>query len=262
MLNCILRSPVLSLVLLAGGLTVLPAQTVKLKPETTKAFNAYVSSVEAALPQGAGGWYVLENATAIAEAKAGEVIVRRFEPDQAPKALIHDWGGVMFVAGRTPQEAADVLLDYDKHADIYAEVLEGKTLERNGSKLRSYLRLRKKKVITVVLDTKHDVSFRNGAGDRLHIASISSEIREVKKPGEPEESLLPVGEDGGFLWRLNAYWNLVPMEGGTLVECRTVSLSRDIPFMVTFIVKPFVTGLPRESLIATMEATRDALKAD
>jgi hypothetical protein len=39
------------------------------------------------------------------------------------------------------------------------------------------------------------------------------------------------------------------------LECRTISLSRDIPFGLGFAVKPFVKSLPIDSLRATMSAT-------
>ena len=44
--------------------------------------------------------------------------------------------------------------------------------------------------------------------------------------GTPREREKPVGSDHGFLWRLNAYWRYEQVDGGVLIECESVSLSR------------------------------------
>jgi hypothetical protein len=43
------------------------------------------------------------------------------------------------------------------------------------------------------------------------------------------------------------------------VECESISLTRDIPFGLGWIVKPFVTSLPKDSLAFTLETTRKTL---
>jgi hypothetical protein len=45
------------------------------------------------------------------------------------------------------------------------------------------------------------------------------------------------------------------------VECESVSLTRDIPLAVSWLVKPFVTDIPKESLQMTMGSTRYAVLA-
>ena len=83
-----------------------------------------------------------------------------------------------------------------------------------------------------------------------------------EEPGEQQPCrprVAPVGHDGGYLWRLYSYWRFLERDGGTYVQCETISLTRDVPFMVSWIVKPFVTSIPRESLTFTLETTRKAL---
>jgi len=63
----------------------------------------------------------------------------------------------------------------------------------------------------------------------------------------------------GFLWRLYSYWRFQERDGGMYIECRAISLTRDIPATLGWIIEPMVRTLPRESLIATLKATRDAL---
>jgi len=47
---------------------------------------------------------------------------------------------------------------------------------------------------------------------------------------------------------------------GVYLECRTISLSRNIPTGLGWIIRPMVSSLPRESLTATLESTVRALK--
>ena len=65
----------------------------------------------------------------------------------------------------------------------------------------------------------------------------------------------------GFLWRLYSYWKFMAKEDGVIVECRAISLSRDIPLGLGWVIEPIVKNLPRESLINTLKATREALTA-
>ena len=70
---------------------------------------------------------------------------------------------------------------------------------------------------------------------------------------------MPVGRDGGYLWRLNTYWRFLERDGGTYIQCEAISLTRAIPFGLGWLVEPFVTSIPRESLSFTLETTRKVL---
>ncbi|MGH9603010.1 MAG: hypothetical protein ACRD24_11550, partial [Terriglobales bacterium] len=67
--------------------------------------------------------------------------------------------------------------------------------------------------------------------------------------------------DGGFLWRLYSYWRFEEKAGGVFVQCEAISLTRGIPKLLAWLIKPFVTGIPRESLLNTLGSTRKALTA-
>lgn len=139
-------------------------------------------------------------------------------------------------------------------------MVESKLLDSDADTIRGYQRLLKKKVLTAVLNTEHEARYRQISEQRWVGRSHSTKIAEVKNAGEPGEKQLPMGHDSGFLWRLNVYWSIEEAEGGAFVECLTISLSRQIPFGLGWVVKPFVMSLPRESLEGTLEATRLAVK--
>jgi hypothetical protein len=49
--------------------------------------------------------------------------------------------------------------------------------------------------------------------------------------------------------------------GGVYVQSEVVSLTRDIPTGLGWMIKPFVTSIPKESLTFTLEASRQAVLA-
>jgi hypothetical protein len=61
------------------------------------------------------------------------------------------------------------------------------------------------------------------------------------------------------MWRLNSYWAFEQSDDGVLVECEAISLTRDIPTGLAWMIGPFVNSIPRESLEFTLGATRKAL---
>src|SRR5207244_5557274 len=93
-----------------------------------------------------------------------------------------------------------MLEDYDKHSVYYAPDVERSNAEsRNGDHFRVFLRFRRHKVITVVLDTEHEIEYFRDAPERAHSRSSAVRIAEVENPGKSDEREKPPGQDGGFL---------------------------------------------------------------
>jgi hypothetical protein len=53
-----------------------------------------------------------------------------------------------------------------------------------------------------------------------------------------------------------SYWRFQERDGGVYMECEAVSLTRDIPTGLSWLVVPIIRDLPRDSLVKTLEATR------
>jgi hypothetical protein len=90
--------------------------------------------------------------------------------------------------------------------------------------------------------------------------SRSTHIREVENAGKSDEQLKLEGDDRGLLWRMYTYWRFEERDGGTYIECQSISLTRDIPTGLGWLVGPYVSSVPRESLTFTLTATRAALQ--
>ena len=80
--------------------------------------------------------------------------------------------------------------------------------------------------------------------------------RELAEAGTPQEREKKVGSDSGFFWRLNAYWRYEAVNGGVLIECESVSLSRSIPTLLGRSSRGAVEGIAQG--VARADAGRAA----
>ena len=230
---------------------VLPAQTtVRLSSQTNEAFNTYVRNVEARRD-----W------ESSPTNRSGAMRIAPWggkTPISVQDGLIHDWIASLEIRGATVPRALAMFQDYDNYKSIFApEVIESKLMGHNGNVWRAELRLRRKNVVTVVLDTDYEVEYTPVGADSWAVLSRSARVAEV----EDGKALAP-GTGNGYLWRLNSYWLVAPRPGGVYLECRSISLSRDIPGALRWLISPMVSRVPRDSLQATMEeAQRELLSS-
>jgi hypothetical protein len=252
-----------------------PAAT-SLKRDTLAAFNKYVKLTEARnndeLQRGTNllwidGLQGTERAAAYEALKRGEVKMQKLdtrengEKIRCPGGMIHHWTGVVFIPKAKLLEVLQVLQDYDQHAQYYAPDVERSKIEsHDGDNFMVFLRFRRHKVITVVLNTEHDVHYFHDSETRAHSRSSATRIAEVENAGKTNEREKPSGEDGGFLWRMETWWRMEERDGGVYVESEVVSLTRDIPAGLGWLIGPFVTSIPKETLTFTLEATRKAVE--
>lgn len=247
-----LPSGFLLILFLASAATLpLDAQfTVRLDPKTEQAFDEYRKAAESKLdgrPRFPAG---LKPGRVYIDPAHGKGIT------DVPGGLIHDWVAATVVHGATVEKALAVLQNYANYKKIYSpEIADSRLVRRDGDLFQIQLRMVKKNVLTVILNGEFDVQYRLLGNGRWIVQSRSTRIAELE--GDHE---LPPGSDRGFLWRLNAYWLIEPRPEGVYLECRSISLSRDVPFGLNLMVKPFLTSVPRESLQKTMDATVRALR--
>ena len=110
-----------------------------------------------------------------------------------------------------------------------------------------------------MLDTDYDVHYHTIDAARAFSDSHATRISEIEHPGEADERGMPPGKGGGFLWRLDSYWRFVDTGRGVYVQCEAISLTRDIPAGLDWLIGPFVESIPKESLEFTLRSTRGAV---
>jgi hypothetical protein len=240
------------------------AAAADLKPVTVDAFNQYVRETEDRLAASKVFLWADQAPGRADLARSGQIVVEPInaKPSRsvAGGGLIHDWVGSVFIPGATIDQTIALVQDYDRHKNIYKpEVIDSRILSRDGEHFRIFLRLLKKKVITVQLNTEHDVQYTKIDSKRWRTVSRSTKIAEVDNPGKSNEREKPPGTGEGFLWKLNSYWRFEERDGGTWVECEAISLTRDVPTGLGWLIEPIIRNLPKESLENTLRSTRTAL---
>jgi hypothetical protein len=270
------KRPRIALILLAGlslcsSLLSAEAPT----PEALKAFDSYVQAAEARNNEELAArknFLWLDTLPASERERTylllthQQTIVRHSpscpsrDCSNTPGGLIHDWTGITFVPGVTLQQTLSALQDYDRDADYYRPtVLRSELLSRAGNSFHVLLRLKETHVLTVVMDTEYEIQYL--VIDSTHAASVShsTRITEIENAGTPQERSTAPKDNHGFLWRLHSYWRFYQADGGVYIQCHAISLTRDIPTGLVWLVGPFIENVPRESLDFTLTATRQAL---
>jgi hypothetical protein len=198
--------------------------------------------------------------------KRGEILVEKLEtkmPGESfdiPSGIVHHWVGLIFVPGVTLTNTLPVVQDYDHRAELYKpDVIASSMLRHEGSDFKIFLRLYQKRFTTVAFNSEYDIHWGRVDAGKMYSNSISTRIAEVKDAAKPEGEENPVGTGHGYLWRLNTYWRFEEKDGGVYVQCEVVSLTRDIPFGLGWLLRPLVTTVPKQSLNRALGQTRQVI---
>ena len=248
-----------------------PCSSARLGAPAQRAFENYAASVEARLNQQHSSpdtYLVTLNVAATDRADLDGQLrggALHMEPvnggtQEVSGGLLHYWRGAAFVAGARASDMLALLRDYNHLSSYYApEVESSHVISDRGGVATVAMRFKKQMVIPIVLDTEYDVRIGATGENAGYSVSRSTHIWEVENPGTSRERRMTEGDDDGFLWRLNTYWSFLEVPGGLLIECEAISLTRDIPPGLGWLVAPVIEEMPRDSLKFTLTATRNAL---
>lgn len=239
---------------------------IKLTPQTVTEFQQYADTVEASLNarwQGKQNFLSIEDDEAARkQVLAGDLFIKPMgnngQPVEVKDGLIHDWLGALYIPNTKIERVLNVLEDFDNHKNIYPEVSDSKLIRRTGNDLTGYWRLQQKGLVPVILDVEQDAHYQQMSTGKWKCEAHARNITEIDTGLFTRGRRFPLGEGHGYLWRLYAYWSLEEFRGGVLAECRTLSLSRDVPAALAWAVGPYVQKMPQNSLTSTLTHTREA----
>ena len=241
----------------------------KLTPETARAFDRYVEAAESGMARDLdpGRFLHIDASPDLkARVRGGELVIQpgapfdRAKDTKVPGGLLQDWLGLMFIPGASIANVRAALQDYPNYMNFYKpEVIESKIVSHHDDEYEIFLRLYEKHILTVVLNANYHIRYAMPDRKRMTVDSHSTRIAEVKDPKRSYTEEQPVGDDTGFLWRLNSYWRFEEADGGVYAECEAISLSRDVPLGLGFMLKGFVERFPKESMLNTLQGTRAAV---
>jgi len=156
---------------------------------------------------------------------------------------ITHWRGTVFVPG----VSLDQLLDRLKNPGTpppQEDVAASHVIARSADAISVYMRLVRHAIVTVSYDTEHDMIFRRLLPTLATAKSVATRIDEIG------------GGDHGFLWRLNSYWRYEDVGNGVIVSLESLTLSRDVPWLVKPIAGSISSSIARESIVRTLEALK------
>lgn len=252
-----------------------PARAAELRPEAAQGYDQYIRLTElrmqTELPPGGMFLWIdrlpeAERREMHARLERGEIISEKLETidptghSATPGALIHHWVGTVFIPGVKLAQVLAVTQDYDRHSEYYKpDVMQSKKVAQMGDEFKVHYRLHKKRIISIVLDADYDVHRYTLSPTQAYSHSVAVRVAQVENAGQSSEHELPPGKDGGYMWRLNSYWRYSDAGNGVYVQCEAVSMTRDIPAGLNWLVGSFVQSVPRESLDFTLRSTRAAV---
>jgi len=248
-------------------LTALNAATInasELKPHTVKAFQHYEELTEArnqselSTP---GQFLAIDSLSEsqreewISRLKSGQVYIQTLNTKdndrkiEIPDGLVHHWLAIGFIPHARLQQVVEVVQDYPHQAELFKpDVQRAELLSRDGEHFHVYFRFYRHAIVTAVYNTQFDIDFTQI--DPAHEYSFARAVRiaEVRNPGEKDESERPVGNDRGYLWRLDLYTRYLETNEGVYVQIEFLGLSRGVPAVFAWLVNPYVRSVPREYL--------------
>jgi hypothetical protein len=240
----------------------------ELKQQTIQAWDAYVRAANTRMEQRTGGQipflWVDEEPERVQRVRAGEVLVApvdRDNPHKVPHGMIHDWIGAMFLPNAKLDDVMGVLHDYDHYKDFYKPlVVKSKLVERTQDHERvTLLMVQKAFSVNAAVETDNEVLIARLDANKAYSLSNSVRVQEIAHYGQPDEHALPEGQGPGYVWREFSVSRLEQRDGGVYVEIETIAMSRGIPVMLRWMIKPLVESLPRKIMLATLTDTRDAV---
>ena len=242
-----------------------------LKPETLQAWDAYVRAAKMRMEERASGkapfLWVDEKQDLAQRVRAGEVLVEPVDgdsPHAVPHGLIHDWIGAVFVPKAKLDEVMGVLDDYEHYKDFYRPmVVKSRLLEQTHDHEKvTLLMMQKAYSVTAAVETENEVHIARLGADRAYSLSTSVRVQEIADYGQPSEHALPEDHGPGYVWRTFTVTRLEQRDDGVYVEMELIGLSRGIPLVFRWLIQPLAERLPRNTLQATLQDTRDAVSQE
>jgi hypothetical protein len=262
---------ILPVLAVAGLLLAVP----ELSPATLKAYERYVSVTELRLKAERAGtspafWIDRQperaRATAWQKLRRGEVIAEALETREhgqvidVPDGRIHHWVATTLLPGVPIERVLAVVRDYDRFPQVFAPLMtRAKAIETRGDRDVVTLRTSIKKLISVVMEGDYVMEYARLGPTRVATTTIATNLHQVINEGRADERREPTDRTDGYLWRYRMYCTVEQRPEGALDQCESLTLTRTVPGLVSWLVGGTVAAIPRDSLTLMLSGTKKAL---
>jgi hypothetical protein len=242
----------------------------ELGQQTLNAWNEYIRQADSRMAQRLHGaacfLWIDEDPGRRDRVRHGEIVVEPASnsiPQKVPQGLIHDWLGAVFIPNTTIGAVFKMLSDYGKYDQVYNPAVISAKLLGNAGATRKFSLLLAEKAPFVTAAISSEYASHTVQVDPHHWYTItySTRIQQIDDYGKARQHELPPDQGAGYIWRLYSIQRLEEKDGGVYSELEAIALSRNVPFELQWLVRPILQHLPRNSMIGTLEKTRNAVSA-
>lgn len=260
------------------GLALIAAVTtsfVQLPPRTLAAYERYIALTEQRIAAEQTGnepflWLdrlaERDRVRVVDRLRRGETVVERLQTRDAgreidiPDGLVHHWVATVVLPGVSVDRASAFLRDYAKYPQAFTPLIQRATpMRREADRDVVAMRTHVSKVVTVIMDGEYVIDHRQLSPSRVASKTVATNLQVVDNAGTARETRQPADQTPGNLWRYRMYCVLDARNSGLYNQCESITLTRSVPSLVSWIIGPFVNGIPRDSLSLMLSATRTAL---
>ncbi len=231
------------------------AAAARLTPETLAAWDEQVQTARAQVEQES------KSPQTFLAGPTGQFVVESPEPSGCPipNGLIHHWFGTELIPHARVPSLLSVMQHYDAYAEIFPPaVVEARLLNRDGDTFDYHVKFIQKALGVrsgLLADFRsHYVQIDEQSG---YIVTESVKLIELQSPGKPDERQLSLAESKGYIQKAFTLLRYRQTDQGVLIRVESMTLSRDVPGSVRWLVSPFIHKFARQTMSSTLERIRD-----
>jgi hypothetical protein len=242
----------------------------ELRVETVNAWDAYIRSADLRMKTRLEGktsfLWTDESTERRHRVRKGEILVApvlSHGTRRVANGLIHHWIGGIFISEASIETLSAVMLNYGAYKHFYKPVVvDSKILGCTPAGQKFWMVWQHKVLfITAAMEGEYETRHIKLDSRRGYNVADSVQLQEIENYGHSGQRLLPPGTGNGYIWRLHTIARYEERDGGVNLELEAVALTRDIPASVRWFVTPIVNHLSMNSLITTLQQTRDAVNS-
>ena len=249
--------------------------TFDLSPATLKAYERYVAITEQRIRAERAGtsspfWVDRQpdkvKTSAMQKLRRGDTIVETLETRdngqaiEVPDGRVHHWVATTLLPGAQLEQVLAIVRDYDRYPQVFAPLItRAKPIEKHSDRDVVTLRTSIKKLISVVMEGDYVLEYSRLGPTRVATTTIATNLHQVINEGRADERREPTDKTDGYLWRYRMYCTLEQRPEGALDQCESVTLTRTVPGLVSWLVGGTVAAIPRDSLTLMLTGTKKAL---
>ena len=248
-----------------------PLSATELKPATVTAYDHYIALTESRMTadERKGNFLVIHALSGDSRKKAyadlhkGNLFIDRIHTTDdgrniaIPDGLTHHWIGIVFIPGVNLVQTLSFLQDADHYQDIFQPAVRRSHLISWGeNEMKISEQFYHKTIVTIAVNVQFDAHYTFVDSNHLVCRAHSTRAAEVEHVGQNDEHELPVGNDHGYLWRMNTYWHIEQKDGGVYLQVETIALTRPVPVALEWVVAPLVKSIPRGTMSTFLATTR------